>query len=76
MHPFDLLGILFIAIWVIGGLAIFRESRQHTGLVRLMAVFAIVLGPLGMLVYLGFRYVGQAIQMRPLLPFERQRHLP
>jgi tellurite resistance protein TehA-like permease len=57
----------FIFIWFIGGLIIFRESRVHNNLVRLMAIISIALGPLGMMLYLGIRYLGQSIQVSGLL---------
>ncbi|MBA3825673.1 MAG: hypothetical protein H0X24_17475, partial [Ktedonobacterales bacterium] len=57
MHFFDLALLLYIVVWVYGALAIFRESRQQPTMVRLMALLAIVIGPLAMLLYLGLRYV-------------------
>ncbi len=68
MHVFDLMGLLYLAIWIIGGYAILRESRLHPPLVKWMAVFAIVLGPPGMLIYLGFRYIGQRLDRHALPP--------
>jgi len=57
-------------------LIIAREGLAHQPLVRGMAFFAIVLGPLGMLLYLGIRYLGQSIQTAALLrQREGLRHL-
>jgi hypothetical protein len=68
MHIFDLIGILYIIIWIYGALAIMREARWQGNLVRLMALVAIILGPPGMLAYLGLRYLGNALAAGMMLP--------
>lgn len=71
MHVVDLVGIAYVAVWILGGLVIAREARPRPGIVKLMAVLAIALGPLGMLCYLGIRYVGQAAAQGRLLSAQR-----
>jgi hypothetical protein len=68
MHLPDLGIVLYIAAWIFGGMIVAREARSQPNLVRLMAFLAIVLGPPGMLVYLGIRYIGQSIQLQALVP--------
>ena len=74
MRFFDIIGILYIIIWIYGALAIMREARFQGNLVRLMALIAIILGPPGMLAYLGLRYLGNALAIGMLLPPERRSH--
>jgi heme A synthase len=68
MHMFDLALLLYIVVWTYGALVIFRESRQQPAMVRLMALLAIIIGPLAMLLYLGLRYVANAAAMGRMLP--------
>ncbi len=68
MHFFDLALLLYIVVWVYGALAILREVRYQPLMVRLMALLAIVIGPLAMLLYLGIRYVANAAALGHLLP--------
>jgi len=68
MHIFDLALLLYIVVWMYGALVIFRESRQQPAMVRLMALLAIVIGPLAMLLYLGLRYVASAVAVGRMLP--------
>ena len=68
MHIFDLALLGYIAVWIYGALVIFREARQQPTIVRVMALLAIVIGPLAMLLYLGLRYVASAAAMGRLLP--------
>jgi hypothetical protein len=75
MRFFDVLAILYIIIWIYGALAIFREARLQGNLVRLMALLAIVIGPPGMLAYLGLRAVAQGMAVGALLPPDRLRRL-
>ncbi len=75
MHFFDIMAILYIVIWIYGALAIMREARFQGNLVRLMALIAIILGPPGMLAYLGLRYLGNALAVGMLLPPARRSHL-
>jgi len=68
MHIFDLVLLLYIVIWMYGALVILREARQQPMLVRMMTLFAIVLGPLAMLLYLGIRFVAHAAAVGRALP--------
>jgi bacteriorhodopsin len=63
VHIVNLLWILYFAVWIIGGMILLREARPHSTLVRFMALFSVLVGPLGMIIYMGFRYIGQSIQM-------------
>ncbi len=71
MRFIDLGAVLYVAAWIFGGIIIYREAHAQSNLVRLMAFFAIVVGPLGMLLYLGMRYIGQSIQTNALLLRDR-----
>lgn len=61
-HFFDLFAIIYIGIWIFVGLAVLRESRFQSGLVRLLAIVSVVLGPFGLFAYLGLRYLGQNLK--------------
>ncbi len=63
-HLVDLFTIFYIVIWVVLGLGILRESRFQSGIVRMLAIGAVVLGPLGMFAYMGIRYLGRQIVVR------------
>ncbi len=54
----DFFALLYIIAWIYGGMAIFREARGQGNMIRLMAIIAILIGPFGMLLYLGVRYIG------------------
>ncbi len=64
-HLVDLFTIFYIVVWVVLGLGILRESRFQSGIVRMLAIGAVVLGPLGMFAYMGIRYLGHQIVVRP-----------
>ncbi len=81
-HLVDLFTILYIVIWIVLGLGILRESRFQSGIVRMLAIGAVVLGPLGMFAYMGIRYLGrqivvraQDVSPRPVTPREAPRRI-
>lgn len=77
MRAIDLVGVAYIAVWLLGGLVIAREARLYpSNLVKLMAILAIALGPLGMLIYLGFRHLGQSAARGRWLAARRATPLP
>jgi ABC-type transport system involved in cytochrome c biogenesis permease subunit len=73
MRFFDIMAVLYIAVWIYGALVILREARWQGNLVRLMAVIAIVIGPLGMLAYLGLRHIAHSAAVGALLPPSQRR---
>ncbi len=54
----DFFAMLYVIAWIYGGMAIYREARGQGNMIRLMAVIAVLIGPFGMLLYLGVRYIG------------------
>lgn len=62
MHIADIFLILYIAVWIVMGLTILRESRFQSGLVRMLAIGAVVLGPFGMFAYLAIRFLGHNLR--------------
>lgn len=67
MHIGNIMTVLFFAAWFFGGMILLREARGLPKVGRWMAYLAVLLGPFGMLIYLGIRYTaGQAVQARML----------
>ncbi len=74
-HILDFFFVAYIAVWILLGMVILREVRTQPGIVKLMAILAIILGPLGMFAYLAVRYLGQSLRDGYMLLQSRDRWL-
>lgn len=78
MHIYNFIILAYMAVWIFGGMILLRDARHQSSVVRMMALFAVVIGPIGMIFYLGFRYLGQTMQTHLMLTRDRShmRDLP
>lgn len=64
MHIADIIIIFYIAAWILGGILLLRDIRSQPVIARLMALIAVLLGPFGILLYAGFRYIADEAATR------------
>ena len=78
LHFLNLIILAYMLVWIFGGMILLRDARHQSRVVRMMALFAVIIGPFGMIGYLGFRYLGQTMQTHLMLTRDRThlRDLP